>query len=163
MKLQLVLGIAAVSITAAHASTQPPVRYIVEVKRAGAIVECPSADAALGQDIRIPLSIGRTVVASARPMDSTGRSKITIRFETPPLREGGLESAHEMTNTFNLAQSSPTFQYGERDAERISYTVQITSPPLLATTRNEPDWRKHLHKLAPARVVQPSECKPILG
>ena len=163
MKQHLAIAVVAMSLTVVHASNQPPVRYTVEVKKGGAIVECPSAEGVLGQDVRIPLSIGRTVVGLARPMDSDGRTRITVRFEAPPSEAGSLESAHELTNTFNLAQSSPTFQYGPRDAERISYTVLVSSQPLLATTRAEPDWRKHLHKLTPARPLQPRECKPILG
>lgn len=161
MKMSLALSIATMATTAVYASAQPPVRYTVELKKAGSIVECPSVDGVLGQDVRIPLSVGRTVVALARPMGADGRSKVTVRFEIS-LKEGGPESAHEVTNNFNLAQGSPTFEY-RGDPEGFSYRVLLRSAPLLATTRNEPDWRKHLHKLTPIPPVRPGECKPILG
>jgi len=137
MNRLLAIAVTATLANVANASNQPPVRITVEVKKAGTIVECPSVDGVMGQEVRVPLSIGRTVVAVARPMDADGRSKITVRFETPPVSGGKLTSAHELTNTFNLAQSSPSFQYGG-DAERISYTVLVTSPPLLATTEQSP-------------------------
>jgi hypothetical protein len=163
MKQLLAVAVIAMSVNIVHAADQPPVRYTVEVKKGGTIVECPSVEGALGQAVRITLSIGRTVVGLAQPLDSDGRSKVTIQFEAPPLSAGTLESAREMTNTFKLTQSSPTFQYAARDAERIAYTVLVTSPPLLATTRAEPDWRKHLDKLTPVRQMQSGECKAILG
>lgn len=147
MKAILFVSIATIATSTVYASMQPPVRYTVELRKAGSFVECRSADGTLGQDVRIPLSAGRTVVGFARPMGADGRSKITVRFEISPT-EGGLEVAHEITNTFNLAQSSPSFTY-RGDPEHFSYWVRVASPPLLATTRYEPDWRQHLDKFTP--------------
>jgi hypothetical protein len=149
---------------AAFAADQPPVRFTVEMREAGKIVECPSATGELGQLVRLSLSGGRRIVSAvARPMDAEGRSKVTIRFETPPLSPGGLEAAYEMTNTFNLAQSSPTFQYGAGGPTKTSFTVLVKSPPLLATTRAEPSWQQHLDKLTSEPPAAGIECKPLVG
>lgn len=156
------LGIAAMVVAvAAHASDQPPVRYAVEVKKAGAIVECPSGDGILGQEVRIPLSVGATVVAVARPRAADGRSRITIRVERSLGGPDGLEFAYEISGSQDLAKSAPSFEVGS--APDYHFTVRVKSPPLLATTRNEPDWRTKLHTLTPARSVPPGECKPVVG
>jgi hypothetical protein len=149
---------------AAVAADQPPVRFVVEMREAGKIVECPSVTAVLGQSVSVPLSGGSRVVSIlARPMDAEGRSRITVRFETPALRPDGLEGAYEMTGSSKLAQSSPTFQYGPERGGKTAFTVLVTSPPLLATTRVEPSWQQHMDKLTSEPSSGASECKPILG
>jgi len=134
MNRLLAIAVTATLANVANASNQPPVRITVEVKKAGTIVECPSVDGVMGQEVRVPLSIGRTVVAVARPMDADGRSKITVRFETPPVSGGKLTSAHELTNTFNLAQSSPSFQYGGRRRAHFVYGARHE----FSTSRHNP-------------------------
>ena len=164
VKQRSIVAVVALVSYPAFAEDQPPVRFVVEMREAGKIVECASANGVLGQLLRLPLSGGRRVVSAvARPLDAEGRSKVTVRFETPPLSPGGLEGAYEMTNTFNLAQSSPTFQYGAGGTAKTSFTVLVTSPPLLATTRAEPSWRQHRSKLPSEFSVTAAECKPLLG
>src|SRR5437870_3211989 len=96
-------------------------------------------------------------------MDGEGRSRITVRFETPALRPDGLEGVYEMTSSSKLTQSSPTFQYGPIGLAKTAFTVLVTSPPLLATTRAEPSWQQHLAKLPTEPPSAGTECKPILG
>jgi hypothetical protein len=164
MKQRSIVAIVALASCAAFAEEQPPVRFVVEMREAGKIVECPSATGVLGQIVRVSLSGGRRVVSAiAKPMDAEGRSKVTVRFESPPLSPGGLEAAYEMTNTFNLSQSSPTFRYGPEGPAKTSFTVLVRSPPLLATTRAEPSWQQHLSKLASEPSSTTAECKPLLG
>jgi hypothetical protein len=164
MKQRSIVTVVALVSCAAFAEDQPPVRFVVEMRDAGKIVECPSATGVLGQLVRVPLSGGRRAVSAiARPLDAEGRSKVTVRFETPPLSPGGLEGAHEVTNTFNLAQSSPTFEYRVGGPAKTSFRVLVTSPPLLATTRAEPSWRQHLSKLTSDPSSTGAECKLLLG
>ncbi len=50
-----------------------------------------------------------------------------------------------------------------RSVPDLHFIVLVESLPLLATTRNEPDWRTHLHKFTPARTSPPGKCQPLLG
>jgi hypothetical protein len=135
------------------------VRYLVEVRKAGAVVDCPSGDGVLGQAVRMPLSGGGTVVALAQPRGADGRSRIAIRVEQSPGGPGGLEVAQEIANSLDLAKSSPTFEI--RSVPDFHFIVLVESLPLLATTRNEPEWRTHLHKFTPARTRPSGECQSL--
>jgi len=133
----------------------------VEVRKAGAVVDCPSGEGVLGQEVRIPLSVGSTVVALAQPRGADGRSRIVIRVEVSPVEPGGLEVAQEISNSLDLAKSSPTLEI--RSLPDFHFIVLVESLPLLATTRSEPEWRTHLHKITPARSSPPGECQPLLS
>ncbi len=149
-------------VTAAvHASDQPPVRYLVEVRKAGSVVDCPSGDGVLGQKVRIPLSVGGAMAALAQPRGADGRSRIVIRVEMAAEEPGGLEVAHEIAKSHDLAKSAPSFEL--RNLPDLHIIVVVESLPLLATTRGEPDWRTHLHRVKPAPGSRPGECQSLHG
>lgn len=84
-----------------------------------------------------------------------------IRVEASLGEPGGLEFAQEVSNSLDLAKSSPTFEI--RSLPDFHFIVLVESLPLLATTRNEPEWRTHRHKFTPARSRPPGECQPLLS
>src|SRR5437868_10855247 len=57
MKRSAIAALAFVTCPAL-ANDQPPVRFVVEMREGGKIVECPSATGVLGQLVKVPLSGG---------------------------------------------------------------------------------------------------------
>ena len=163
MKLHAFIG--CVALVGCASDEQPPVYFLVEMHKAGRIVECTNAQTVLGKNVRVRLSNGMAVSALARPMADDGRTNVTVRFETPPLPgPGALQAAHEMSASFNLAQSSPSMQDTWAGPNGISFVVLVTSPALLATTRGEPSWKQHLDKPLNVSNRTPSgECTPVLA
>ena len=164
MKLHVFVGCFALAGCASD--DQPPVHFLVEMHKAGRVVECTSAKTVLGKNVRVPLSNGMAVSALARPMTDDGRTNVTVRFETQTLPgPSALQLAHEMSASYNLAQQSPTIQdaFGSGPSS-VSFVVLITSPALLATTRSEPSWKQHLDSpLSVSNRTASGECAPILA
>src|SRR3954463_10528841 len=88
----------------ALAFDQPEVKYFVQLRSAGRMVDCQVGAASLGEWAFVSLSNGTKIEALAPPLDSEGRSALRVKVVSV---QGVTE--HEFNRDAKLAQSSPQF------------------------------------------------------
>ena len=123
--------------SAAAAFDQPEVKFFVQRRSGGEMVECRVAAASLGEWAFVTLSEGLKIEAYASPLDAEGRTPLRVKIVS-----ASRVTLHEFNLDAKLAQSSPQFTWSGSGTWPIAgVAILVESTALLATTRGKPSWR----------------------
>ena len=147
---KIVLAVVVSCSWSAAAFDQPEVKFFVQRRSAGQMVDCRVGAASLGEWAFVPLSDGSRIEAIAPPPDSEGRSALRVKIVSAQR-----VTEHEFNLDARLARQSPQFTWSSsRTYPMNGVSIVVESAAMLATTRAHPSWREFDPRLDPSIVKE---------